>query len=173
MADNYLEKRMDDYRSGRDGSRSRSTAPRRGVATIKYPRRNILVVGGDSSAGRATISTFVGAGCLVAFTADDAEAGRRAAHDCGGRFYPMSVDEAVADMQSRGEQPEVIVIASTKVTHVDIANVRTIIISEMVDNSYLRDNSVAIEGCDAEQAAMLCLILAHPSSTVRAQVIRL
>lgn len=96
MADNYLERRMDDLRSGRIAS-TRATAsgtPRKGMLSIPYPSRRVLVTGGANGIGRAVALAFAKAGCRVAVFDKDRENGERLAHDHGIRFYHIDLNNA-------------------------------------------------------------------------------
>jgi len=170
MADNFLEKRMDDYARGRTRGphARRSSGPRPGVAVIKYPPRTVLVLGGDTDAGAAITATLVGAGCTVAFTAADAAAGRATAQRHGGRFYPGGITQALADMAQRGEAPSVAVACDGSEFPDGIE--RRIRVCDSCSAAV--PDEVVLAGHDTAQAAMLCLIVAHAACTVVGQVIR-
>ncbi len=107
MADNYLEKRMEDYARGRLGAKS-SSAKRPG---LKYPHQQVLVCGADTSAaGEELVRKLVGAGCTVCFTAADANRGRSLAQSCGARFYPVAAAAIAQDIDRRGEHIDTVVL---------------------------------------------------------------
>lgn len=93
MADNYLEKKMEDLRSGRLMQMSRAAA-RRGAWSLDYPCRRVLVTDGACAIGRAVIGEFCRAGCKVAFCDTDDERGRATAYATGARFIHGDVRDA-------------------------------------------------------------------------------
>lgn len=104
MADNYLEKRMDDLRSGRLGGRSGASssrlASRGGWLQWKFPPLRVLVIEDTASPevaafSEALVRRLVALGCKVALTDGDAERGAALSHDPGVRYYPLG-DEAAA-----------------------------------------------------------------------------
>ncbi len=93
MADNYLERRMDDLRNGR---LQKSSSPRHTVTSAaglfgKYPPRRVLVTGGANGIGLEIARTFARAGCKVAVIDIDAVAGQRLAANGGIRFCQADV----------------------------------------------------------------------------------
>ena len=93
MADNYLEKRMDDLRRGNRPGAYRPKLTPSGVVTgklqVAFPPRRVLVTGGASGIGRAIVEAYCTAGCRVAFVDTDMEAGRSTASATGSRFIPL------------------------------------------------------------------------------------
>lgn len=107
MADNYLEKRMEDYARGRLGTKS-SSSKRSG---LKYPHQQVLVCGGDrSDTAEELVRKLAGAGCTVCFTAADANHGRSLAQNCGARFYPVAAAAIAQDIDRRGEHIDTVVL---------------------------------------------------------------
>lgn len=100
MADNYLEKRMDDLRRGQRPGAYRPKLTPVGHATgklqVAFPPRRVLVTGGASGIGRAIVEAYCKAGCRVAFVDNDTEAGRSTASATGSRFIPLDVADAEA-----------------------------------------------------------------------------
>ena len=99
MADNYLERRMADYRSGR-------------LATTRIPRpdtrRNALVADGLSPRGEARVRSLCASGqWRVAFCGNDYRRGSLLAQATGSRFYPVDgsdreqLDTVIADIEKR------------------------------------------------------------------------
>lgn len=97
MADNYLERRMDDLRNGRlhKSTPSPRTAPGAGLFG-KYPPRRVVVTGGANGIGLEITRTFLRAGCKVAVIDIDAEAGLRLASGEGVRFCHADVADPAA-----------------------------------------------------------------------------
>lgn len=174
MADNYLEKRMEDYARGRStGPRARGAhTPRPGMMTVRYQYRTVVVTGADTDAGAEIVGAFVGAGCLVAFICSCRDAGRTLSQSRGGRFYPGGLAQAAADMAARGEAVDVAVCCGEVPEGLPCVH-RLIQVGADISAAPAHEAGVAICGDDARQAAMLCLVLAHPASTVSGQVIRM
>lgn len=93
MADNYLERKMDDLRGGRLSARPlAASSPRKGMFSVPFPPRRVAVAGIDDT-GLAVARSFLKAGCRVALFFDDAEEGTRLAHDEGFRFHRVDVSD--------------------------------------------------------------------------------
>lgn len=114
MADNYLEKRMDDLRAGRIGAGNRPAlsvsgrlkgAGGLGSLGEAYPGLRVFVAGGAAGVGRALVKAFRDAGCRVAFCDADARGGNATSQKLGARFYNVdgaddeAVEGALADMR--------------------------------------------------------------------------
>lgn len=138
MADNYLEKRMDDYAKGRLSGRPSA----RRASGLKYPARTVLVVNAGCDKSRAVIKTLVDAGCKVAFTARDNKLGAAVAQQCGARFYPMALGAAVADMATRGECPDAVVIMGND----DVETTAASRIVRVVEEAAVDPSCVAVAG---------------------------
>lgn len=99
MADNYLERKMEDLRSGRLGNDIRKAAspgPRKGVIQVAFPPRRVLVTGGCNGIGRAVARAFLKAGCKVAVMDCDKAAGEAMAAAEGIRFYHTDLADTAA-----------------------------------------------------------------------------
>lgn len=84
---------MDDLRSGRlPGHPVASSVPRKGMFSVPFPPRRVLVVGVDAI-GLAVARTFLKAGCRVSLFFSDAAEGARLAHDEGFRFHRVDVSD--------------------------------------------------------------------------------
>lgn len=101
MADNYLEQRMEDLRSGKlraaptSSSSSSSSNPRRkGYIQVPFPPRRVLVTGGANGIGLAITRSFMNAGCKVAVFDRDKTAGELLARNEGIRFYEVDLTDA-------------------------------------------------------------------------------
>jgi len=93
MADNYLERRMEDLRSGRlaaDTARLRSKAPAKNPRrlSITFPEMRVLVTDGLSDSGKAIVKAFRSVGMKVAFCAPSSAEGSLFAQQSGARFCP-------------------------------------------------------------------------------------
>lgn len=98
MADNYLERKMQDLKSGKlqnsilTGKISSSKAGKlKGMLQIPFPIRRVLVTGGCHGIGLAITLAFCKAGCKVAVFDCDKEAGEALATNHGIRFYHLDV----------------------------------------------------------------------------------
>lgn len=100
MADNYLERKMEEYRSGQlnksSSSKRTPAGARKGMLSIKYLPRRVFITGGASGIGRAIVRAFRQVDCRVAFCDSDVKAGNRTAQECGARFYPVDVRVAAS-----------------------------------------------------------------------------
>ena len=71
MADNYLEKKMEEYRSGalsKPAARRLSpTGERPGTVSFRIDQLRVLVTDASDDVGRAVVRKLRGAGCRVAF----------------------------------------------------------------------------------------------------------
>ncbi len=105
MADNYLERKMEEYRQGKNGRvgsqhyRTPSGA-KQGTLNVKFPSRRVFITGGASGIGRAIVRAFRQADCRVAFCDNDVKAGNKTAQLTGARFYPVDVTDVAALEQS-------------------------------------------------------------------------
>ena len=103
MADNYLERKMDEYRSGKRAGAPRrltSTGQKAGTVTLPIERLKVFVTSPDST----LIAAFANTGCRVSFCSEDRREGMRIAERTGARFYPYPADEALR----LSETPDVI-----------------------------------------------------------------
>lgn len=94
MADNYLEKKFEEYAAQKSGVKVKKvvqTTPRPGYVEVKFPPRRVLVTGGAAGIGKAVVQAFRHAGCRVAFCDNDRKKGTLTAQACGARFYPVDV----------------------------------------------------------------------------------
>ena len=128
MADNYLENRMEEYRSGRLASRSRSTqamrAPRRAdTLTLRYdPMTALILADALTPVVAETVAAFTAVGCRVAFTCADVKEGNALAQRSGARYYPATFTPgAIADdIAARwGGRPDVTVTFDGLAVHAD------------------------------------------------------
>lgn len=97
MADNYLENKMEEYRSGKNRKtviRRTPSGAKPGTINVKFPPRRVFVTGGAGGIGRAIVEAFRQADCRVAFCDIDAKAGAATAQATGAQFYPVDVTDA-------------------------------------------------------------------------------
>jgi len=99
MADDYLGKKMEDYRSGANLRRNVRLTPsgrRPGTLYVKFPPRRAFVTGGASGIGREIVRSLADSGCRVAFCDVDSAAGTATAQATGSRFIPVDVRDSSA-----------------------------------------------------------------------------
>lgn len=117
MADNYLENRMEELRSGklRMDIRKAVTKPRKGMWQLPFPSRRALVALGNSSQepdnsriADMLVDEFAKLECKVAMFDSDKERGARMAHDKGIRFYNVTNSDNVSNFDdvSNSEKKE-------------------------------------------------------------------
>ncbi len=122
MADNYLERRMEDMRNGRLATsnlkRNSMSAASKGVAhrlSVVDPELRVFITGGASGIGEAIVKAFREIDMKVAFCDIDSRKGNSLAQSCGARFYPLDVkvkedlERALQDITSRWKGLDVIV----------------------------------------------------------------
>lgn len=118
MADNYLERKMEEHRGGSKAPRPlRRTTSFEGKAVFDFPRRRVLVVGGASAGGEAIVDRFLQTGSKVAVFDPDSDKGHAMAHDKGVRFYAVSeisdTTKAFADLLHNWLDTDIVVIADS------------------------------------------------------------
>ena len=77
MADNYLEKKYEEYKSRKEGHASRPYNSRK--AASHHKTRRVFVTGGAEGIGKAIVKTFRSAGHRVAFCDRNEAAGKETA----------------------------------------------------------------------------------------------
>lgn len=168
MADNYLENRMEEYRSGRLAARSRTTpsmrSPRKnnGLVLSYGPMVTVMVADEVTPLLDAAVATFTAVGCRVAFTAGDAKRGTELAQRTGARYYPSSVapSSMTADVAARWGEVEVAVTFGASSTLLP-AGARVIDAAKL-ESSLTNDSETAPP---AARIARHILYLAHPDNT--------
>lgn len=99
MADNYLEKKMEEHLKGGSQHRQKRLSPsgnRPGKLTVDFPPRRVYVTGGAAGIGAAIVKAFCDAGCKVAFCDKDAKSGAASAQKYGAQFHPLDVTDSAA-----------------------------------------------------------------------------
>lgn len=98
MADNYLEKRMEDYRAGKFAGKARQKTGvqlhRPNQLTIPYPPQlRVFITGGASGIGESCVEAFRKIDAKVAFCDIDSKRGNETAQKLGARFYPLDIKD--------------------------------------------------------------------------------
>ena len=86
MADNYLERRMEELRSGK-------LAVKGGIPGIKSGSKRIVVAGGTTDKAREAVLSYRKQGCRVAVFDSDEIAGKKMAYEHGIRFHHVNLDD--------------------------------------------------------------------------------
>ncbi len=174
MADNYLEKRMDDYRNGRIGQ---SNSSHRTNGSLKYPHLTVMVANASGDIGRSVIRSFTEAGGLVIFTCQNRNEGQNIAQSCGGRYYPLSLEQIAADLCKRGERINAIIGLECNPSEVadklDLSYIPRMI---QITNKITAESSSTVNmliGDDPKQISILSMTLSHPAITICGQVIQI
>lgn len=120
MADNYLERKMEELRSGRLSAPSAcpaTTALPADALVLRYPKLRVLIADdGLTPLGRAMVNAFIGVGCRVAFFATEADEARQFQQQTGARCYRLrdlsvatDVKAAIADLLRNWHDVDVVV----------------------------------------------------------------
>lgn len=115
MADNYLENRMEAYRSGNLATRNRTSASMRAPRkqnqlTLTYPPMTVAIfAAGNDALVSETVAAFSAVGCKVAFKSKDAVASNRLAQRTGTRYYPhnISAEDMLQDITAHWGEPDI------------------------------------------------------------------
>ena len=92
MADNYLERKMEDLRRGPVKSYSgRPSAHRTGYIQFPFPPKRVIIAS-DLASLNSIAKAFLKADCKVAVMNSNREVGEKMAHDEGIRYYPVHLD---------------------------------------------------------------------------------
>ena len=117
MADNFLERKFEEYQSKKGATTKKvvSSAPKPGTFNVKFPARRVFVTGGANGIGKAIVAKFREVGCRVAFCDLDEKAGQATAEATGSQFYPVDVadadalDKCVQTILSKWEDVDILV----------------------------------------------------------------
>lgn len=184
MADNYLEKRMADYRSGKLSTPARKTkvAQDRGSLSFRMPPQTIVVIGTPDEAVTDAVSRLVRSGCNVAMIHSSSTLGNKVAQQTGALYYPVdkicseSLKQAMAFVYRRWVTPKGCVILTDDVLVEPSANLISLIAEEfsrvivMTEDAAreLTPSSITItilyEQSKSVNAAMMCAFLALPEN---------
>lgn len=95
MADNYLEKQMEDYRAGKLAPKTRAvhvtSAPLRnpGDFVMAFPQLRVVLLGGDVRFVEVLARLFRDVECRVALCSPDSKSFTPLAQSIGCRYYPF------------------------------------------------------------------------------------
>lgn len=113
MADNYLEKKMED-RARAAASRIVSSRPRKGTVVLPFPPRTVVAWSHDVVAGSpfaAAVRALAEAGCRIALlTESTPDSGRRTASALGARYLPFNAAQAMEYVCSQWDAPDMLIV---------------------------------------------------------------
>ncbi len=90
MADNYLERRMEDYQNGKLATRNRRSGSINQIKSSDISAMRIFVTAGTIGIGEKIVEHIAKHGCKVAFCDTDIKAGRQLSQATSSQFHPMS-----------------------------------------------------------------------------------
>ena len=93
MADNYLERKYEEYQAHKISKAKNGSGKKAGVI---HKTRRVFITGGAKGIGKAIVKLFRSAGHRVAFCDQDEVAGKDTALKTGTTFYPVDVSDKVA-----------------------------------------------------------------------------
>lgn len=166
MADNYLEKRMADYRAGRPAGPVRLAGRRPGTAVIRYVPRTVVLYRPDADLAGPVIDIFAAASCRIAVIAPaDPAPGR------GARFYrsDAGAEGALADIAARGEKVDTVIARALEPW---MHGLRIILLNP--DPAAVApgdENLILLRGRDPRRAPLLCLAMAATDARIAGQAI--
>lgn len=166
MADNYLEKRMADYRAGRPAGPVRLAGRRPGTAVIRYAPRTVVLYRPDADLAGPVIDIFAAASCRIAVIAPaDPAPGR------GARFYnaDAGTEGALADIAARGEKVDTVIARALEPW---MHGLRIILLNP--DPAAVApgdENLILLRGRDPRRAPLLCLAMAATDARIAGQAI--
>lgn len=128
MADNYLERRMDDLHNRqlhRPQTRplhpSGSHVAQNGIS-VSLTGKRVLVAGGASGLGLSIARAFIPSGCKVAVFDSEDSCGRQMAYAQGVRFHPVRLDDpealcnAFSALLKAWRDVDMVILADRKIT---------------------------------------------------------
>ena len=156
MADNYLERRMEEYRRSRQGAAVNHvkrivSGLKPGQVAVNYPAMRVLVADACTVAGRAVTAALLRFNCRVAITDADARAATKLAQDLGAQYHPGSPADALARLAAAGDPASAVV--SPDGTAVETG-----------DTALIVPPRRAIDA-GPEAVAAWCLFALHPANT--------
>ncbi|MCM1451377.1 MAG: hypothetical protein NC102_03905 [Clostridium sp.] len=180
MADNYLERKMEEHRKGGAPSFRRKLTPtgqRPGKVIIDFPPFNAFVSNVASECGAAVVKALCDAGCRVAFSHLDEKAGSALAQRCGAQFHPGNLTFAQSMERLRKSWGKVDITISFGGYEASESGARAIIISDQEPaTAPQRANIIHIphDGMDPKALATMVMLLSSPATAgINGQIFRL
>lgn len=150
MADNFLEKRMEDHRRGLDHGRlSPSPVSKKRRLTVDIDRLRIVMAGELNGIAETVITVAAAGGARMAFTGIDANHGRLTAQKTGALFVPSAAVDShdrdnicIATAAGRWDEIDTIVVTGGNPEYAEalsehFPDVRLLFITEECDNDRL------------------------------------
>lgn len=103
MADNYLERKMEEYRSGaprKSVHKVASLGSKPGMWGMPFAERRVLIVGAGLPPDVRLVEQLRSVGCKVAFMGGDGAAGTELARKTGAQYHPCCYSDADAMARS-------------------------------------------------------------------------
>lgn len=97
MADNYLERKMEEHRNGAQRKcvhKTASLGSRAGVWEVPFAERRVLVTGTGSALDALVVEQLRSVGCKVAFMGWEKSEGTELARRTGAQYHPTSYSDA-------------------------------------------------------------------------------
>lgn len=174
MADNYLEKKMEDR--ARTTPRISSPVRRKGIVSLPYPQRIVLAytpAAEPSPALAHAVRAIAQFGCKVALICAqcDIAANRRAAEQTGARHIPFPIPQALDYVNNTWGQPDIFIIDGNLIppqisAGIDSPDQRLIAIAEApIHHPVAISNAIHPSHPHPDQAALL---LTLPAATFTA-----
>lgn len=121
MADNYLERKMEDYRRGTSSTRRLThTGDAPGVLRLKVQPRPVLIYNAVGTGDETLISMLTGAGFKVAFTAADTSWARALAQRVGALYLPEAAG-AVELLRQRWRVATIVELEASSLHSADVS----------------------------------------------------
>ncbi|MDE6098065.1 MAG: hypothetical protein K2L80_02690 [Muribaculaceae bacterium] len=135
MADNYLERKMEDYRRGTASVRRLThTGDTPGTLRLKLRPRPVLIYDAAGACGETLVSMLSGAGFRVAFTSGDASWGKELAQRTGSLFIPAGVDAEDTFRRRCGGIEATVVHGDRVITHSSPVACALRVIADIIDD---------------------------------------
>ena len=188
MADNYLEKKFEEYAAAKAGRRpvhrSAPSGSRRGVVELKFPRRRVFV----AADARRVVEAFCNACCQTAFCANGAADAMQFAESIGAQCHDVDCHDADAvclamDKAMKAWRDIEILVCDSANAQVAISHFealrkslpmapdygRIIVLGSLCDVPQIANHTVNCIDCqdaDADNAALAnaCIFLSLPDS---------
>ena len=172
MADNYLEKKMEEHRRGTavkpPRRRLSPIGERPGMVSFKIEQLRVFVTVASTEYGAAIVRRLSEAGCKVAFTSEDDKTGRELAQTSGARHYPSTFKGSVVDdMEKVWGGIDALIVANSEYIS-DVKLYRIILIDVLPENIDKKDtnlNAIITKELTPSEVAHLCLLLCLKEST--------
>lgn len=150
MADNYLEKKLEEHRSRMAAGVPRQRRRTPVVLPLTFPERHVLVIAPGNALQGEVVKALRAAGHRVAFIDP---AGRSLAQATGARCYPFSpdrIDEVIDDIKRHWGGLDITVTASPS---------GGFLVEDLTDGAL-----ASVDGRDGVDTASAVVIFTHPSS---------